>query len=158
MGSRTLGFSSCGSQALEHRLNSCVTRVSLLHTASGVFSDHAPHSIWGLFRSCSTQHLGSFQIRDRTHVSCTGRWMIPYHWATRKALAHIFLSYLKYLLLIIIVHWVQAVWYPSSRPVWCLWNIKMIKISEDLWQRSGELESIWGKTEYAVYQVEASFF
>ena len=34
----------------------------------------------------------------------------------------------------------------------------MIKISEDLWQRSGELESIWGKTEYAVYQVEASFF
>ena len=31
MGSRRMGFSSCGSRAVEHRLSSCDVRVSLLH-------------------------------------------------------------------------------------------------------------------------------
>ena len=39
MGSRPVGFSSCSSEALEHRLNSCGTQASL------------PHSMWDLPRS-----------------------------------------------------------------------------------------------------------
>ena len=53
------GFSSCGFWVLEHRLNS---------VARGLV---AP------------QHVASSWIRDRTRVSCIGRW-IPYHWATRE--------------------------------------------------------------------------
>ena len=49
------GFSSCGSQALEHRFNS--------------------YGSWGLVASW---HVGSSQIRDQTHVSCIGR-QILYH-------------------------------------------------------------------------------
>ena len=30
-------------------------------------------------------HAGSSWIRDQTHVSCIGRWIL-YHWATREAL------------------------------------------------------------------------
>ena len=30
---------------------------------------------------------GSSQTRDRTHVSCFGRWIL-YHWTTREALQH----------------------------------------------------------------------
>ena len=46
------------------------------------------------FRSCSSRaqehpgwllwHMGSSQIRDQTHVSCFGRWILCY-WATREA-------------------------------------------------------------------------
>ena len=54
-------LSSCDSWALEHRLNSCGTWVYLL---------------WW--------HVGSSQIRDRTHMSWIGRWIL-YHWATREA-------------------------------------------------------------------------
>ena len=46
-------FSSCGCQALEHMLSSC-----------GVQALVAP------------QHVGSSQIRDRSHVSCNGRWIL----------------------------------------------------------------------------------
>ena len=51
------GLSSCGFQALEHRLNSCGSWAYLLH------------SMWDL-PTCS--------IRDRTHASCPGRWIL-YH-------------------------------------------------------------------------------
>ena len=51
------GLSSCGFQALEHRLNSCGSWAYLLH------------SMWDL-PTCS--------IRDRTHASCPG-WWILYH-------------------------------------------------------------------------------
>ena len=53
-----VGFRSCDSWALEHRLNS-----------------------WAQWLSCSAA-CGIFQ--DRTHVSCPGR-LILYHWATREA-------------------------------------------------------------------------
>ena len=52
-----------GSPALEHRLNSC----SFSNT--------------GLV---ALQHVGSSQIRNPTHVSCIGKWML-YHWAIREA-------------------------------------------------------------------------
>ena len=58
------GFSSCGSQALEHRLHSC----SELCT--------------GLV---APRHVGSPWTRNRTCVSCIGRCIL-YHWATREAL------------------------------------------------------------------------
>ena len=32
------------------------------------------------------QHVGSSQIRDWIHVSCSGRWIL-YHWVTREATA-----------------------------------------------------------------------
>ena len=51
------GLSSCGFQALEHRLNSCGSWAYLLH------------SMWDL-PTCS--------IRDRTHASCPGWWFL-YH-------------------------------------------------------------------------------
>ena len=56
-----VGFTSCSFQGLEHRLSKlwCVCWVSP----------------W---------HVGSSQIRDRTHVSCIVR-CIQYHWATREA-------------------------------------------------------------------------
>ena len=50
------GFSSCGSQALEHRFGTFDTRVS-----------------------CST----TCRIRDQTGVSCIGRWILN-RWTTRK--------------------------------------------------------------------------
>ena len=62
MGSRGSGFSSCSSQALEHRLNTCGLQALLLHS-----------------------NVGSSWIKDRSHVSCISR-QILYHWATREAL------------------------------------------------------------------------
>ena len=53
-GPKALGFSSCSSWALEHRLSSCAA--------------------W---------QMGSSRIRDRTRVSCIGRWIL-YHWAIRE--------------------------------------------------------------------------
>ena len=53
------GFSSCGSWALEHRLSSCGSDLVAL---------------W---------HAGSSQTRNRTPVSCIGKWIL-YHWATRE--------------------------------------------------------------------------
>ena len=61
MGSRHVGFSNCGTQALEHRLSSCGAR--------------------GLVAS---RHVGSSQARGRTRVSCIGRWILN-HCATREA-------------------------------------------------------------------------
>ena len=37
----------------------------------------------------ASQHVGSSQIRDQTHVSCTGR-QILYHWASRDFLLLLF--------------------------------------------------------------------
>ena len=54
-GCRRIGFSSCGSQDLQHRLN-----------------------------SCDTWPMGSSKTRAQTHVSCIGR-RILYHGATGEA-------------------------------------------------------------------------
>ena len=35
------------------------------------------------------QHVGSYQVRDQTCVSCIGRWIL-YHWTTRKVLISLF--------------------------------------------------------------------
>ena len=56
------GLSSCGSSALKHRLSS-----------------NSEHRI-----SC-LQYVESSQTRDRTCVSCIGRWIL-YNWANREAL------------------------------------------------------------------------
>ena len=67
------GLSCCGAWALGTR--AAVVAAPRLRSAGSVVV--AP----GL--SCS----GAFGIsldQDRTHVSCTGRW-IPYHWAAREA-------------------------------------------------------------------------
>ena len=53
-GPKALGFSSCSSRALEHRLSSC--------------------GIW---------QVGSSRIRDRIRVSCIGRWIL-FHLAIRE--------------------------------------------------------------------------
>ena len=58
-GSRAHSLSGCSSQALEHRLGSCV-----VHGPS-----YSRPTLW---------HVGSSQIRGGTHVSCTGR-QILYH-------------------------------------------------------------------------------
>ena len=42
----------------------------------------AEHRFWVHGLSCS---VGSSWIRDQTHVSCIGRWIL-YHWAIREAL------------------------------------------------------------------------
>ena len=68
-------FSSCGSKALEHRLNNCGTGLS-----------------------CSAQ-VGSSWIRDLAHVPCIGR-RILYHCATREAPTSIFLNKTCMLLLL----------------------------------------------------------
>ena len=59
------GLSSCGFRALEHRLNSCAPRASLLY------------GMWDLpgYGTC---------VQYRDCVSCTGRRTL-YHWATREA-------------------------------------------------------------------------
>ena len=56
-GSRHVGFSSCGSRALEHRLSSCGAR--------------------------ALQHVGSSPTRDRSRVPCIGRQILN-HCATRE--------------------------------------------------------------------------
>ena len=55
-----IGLSTYGSQALEHRLDSCGAWAQLL------------------------RHVGSSWTGDWTHVSYTGRWILC-HWATREA-------------------------------------------------------------------------
>ena len=50
----------------------------------------------------ASQHVGSSWIRDQTHVSCTGKWVL-YHWATKKALYPFIEYYSVYGLLI--PHW-----------------------------------------------------
>ena len=57
-----MGFSSCGSRALAHRLSSGGAQTGLV----------VPRHVW------------SSRIRDWTWVSCIGR-QILYHWATREA-------------------------------------------------------------------------
>ena len=57
------GLGSCGSQALECRLNSC--------------------GAWGLV---APWHVRSSRSRARTHVPCIGRWILN-HCATREALS-----------------------------------------------------------------------
>ena len=64
-GSWPRGFSSCGSQALEHRLNSCGTQASCSATC-GILPDQGSN-----------------------HVSCIGRWIL-YHYATREAPGYLF--------------------------------------------------------------------
>ena len=61
MGSRHVGFSSCGSRAVERRLSSWGTRKGFV----------AP------------RHVGSSQTRAQTHVPCIGR-RTPNHCATRE--------------------------------------------------------------------------
>ena len=48
--------------------------------------------------SCS-QHEGSSWTRDRTHVSCIGRWTLP-HWATSEAPEVSFYFYLSFIFII----------------------------------------------------------
>ena len=74
-GSRHMGFSSCGFQALEHRLSSCGTWAQQLWHVGLV----AP------------RHVGSSRTRARTCVSCIGRRILN-HCATRGALFRIFIS------------------------------------------------------------------
>ena len=62
-GSRHMGFSSCGSQAVERRLSSCGARRGLV----------AP------------RHVGSSRSRAWTHVPCVGRQTLN-HCATGEAL------------------------------------------------------------------------
>ena len=69
-----LFFSSCGKWGL---LCSCGVRASL----------YDGFSCWGaqaLKYLVALQHVGLSQIRDWTHVSCTGRWIL-HHWVTREA-------------------------------------------------------------------------
>ena len=58
--SRAHGLSSCSSPALEHWLNCCLTSLD------------------------ASWHMEYSMTRDKTGVSCIGRW-ISYHWATREA-------------------------------------------------------------------------
>ena len=67
-GSRHMGFSSCGSWALERRLSSCSLRAQQLCRTGLV----AP------------LHVGSSRTRDRTRVPCIGRWILN-HCATTEA-------------------------------------------------------------------------
>ena len=86
-------LSSCGAQASHCSGFCCCWARTLGHSASvaGV-----PGLLEHKLGRCGTQaHLiQSMWIRDRNHVSCTGR-LILYHWATREALPHLFffLSY-----------------------------------------------------------------
>ena len=66
-----VGFSRCGSWALEHRLNSC-----------------------GTLGLAAPQDMKSSQLRIGTCISCIGRWIL-YRWATREAPAFSFWDYLR---------------------------------------------------------------
>ena len=62
------GFSGCGTQALVHvGFYSC-----------GSWTQQLRHT--GLV---ALKHAGSSSTRDRTHVPCTGRWILN-HWTTRE--------------------------------------------------------------------------
>ena len=57
------GLSSCSSQALEHRLNSC----------------------WAWFGLDAPWDTGSSWTKDQTPISCISRWIL-HHWAMREIL------------------------------------------------------------------------
>ena len=67
MGSRHVGFSSCDSWALEHRLSSC-----------------------GAMGLVAPRHVGSSQTRARTCVPCISRQILN-HCATRETLKYLFI-------------------------------------------------------------------
>ena len=73
------------SHAVEHGLwgmgASVLGTTRLWSTGSIVVAHTGSTKLWHLV---APQHMGSSQIRDRTHVSCIGRWIL-YHWATREA-------------------------------------------------------------------------
>ena len=52
------------------------------------FGAHGLQQLW-LPSLAAPRHVGSSRIRDQTHVSCIGRWIL-YHWATREALFCVF--------------------------------------------------------------------
>ena len=76
-------FPSCGEWGL---LSSCHEGASHCSGSSccGVQAQSLWHTSW-----IAPQHVGSSLTRDRTHVSCIGRWnfFFSYHRATRKPLS-----------------------------------------------------------------------
>ena len=78
------GAAHCsGSSCLQHRVkgrgfSGCSTWAQWLQLPG---SKTQAQQLWSM--GSSPQHVGFFQIRDWTHVSCTGRWAL-YHWATRE--------------------------------------------------------------------------
>ena len=98
-----LGFSSsCGDGRL---LSTCSLGASLCPGFSGcraqALGTAAP---WWWMALVAPLHVGSSSIRERTCVSCIGRWIL-YHWATREAqrcvLLLLFLILIVYLFLFI---------------------------------------------------------
>ena len=79
-GSPCSGFSCCGVRFYMHRLCSRSTRAQQLWLPG---SRAQAQQLWhtGL---AAPQYVGSSWIKDRTRVSCVGRWIL-YHWATREA-------------------------------------------------------------------------
>ena len=75
------GFSCCGAQALGHvDFNSCGTCAQQLR----FLGSRAQAQYFCSMDLVAPRHVRSSQIRDRTCVSCIGRWIL-YHWATREA-------------------------------------------------------------------------
>ena len=87
MGFCCRGFSLQSTGSRVHRLRSQL----LQHVGSvvGAPGSRATDSVVVAYRlSFAPGHVGSSQIKDQTHVSCTGRWIL-YHWATKEALDHL---------------------------------------------------------------------
>ena len=52
------------------------------------------HSVGGHMGLVAPQNVGSPRIKDRTLISCTGRWVL-YRWATREAQVRYFKHHIK---------------------------------------------------------------
>ena len=75
----------CASNGCPSHLS--VAKLYLTFATSGMVAHQVPLSI-GFSRQeywvgCNFLLQGSSPIRDQTHISCTGRWIL-YHWATRE--------------------------------------------------------------------------
>ena len=72
-----------------------------------------------------SRHVGSFQTKDQTYVTCTGKWIL-YHWGTRKAPNTMFF---KLLITYLTLHSKYSsetdasAWGNTSIPPYCRWHL-----------------------------------
>ena len=83
MGSKRAGFNICSTRALEHvGFSSCGTWAQKLWLTG---SRAQAQKLWCMGLD-APWHVGSSWTRNRTHIPCTGRWILN-HCATREALS-----------------------------------------------------------------------
>ena len=124
------GLSSCGSRALEHRLNSCRPRALLLlgmwDLPGSEIEPVSPAVAGGFF---TTEPPG------KPSKACIGRWILN-HWTTKEAPFPILILYFFFFLILLLLFNIL-----NSSGVYFL-NVTMVLLSGYILKPHGELLKI----------------